>query len=270
VSYLFLIILIISPVFAGLDKIQIKNLDLKYEYPYGTGLVEKVSVGVSIKSQTNYPVEIHRRDDSFEVLSPFVDFQWMNPIPFFHNLQKVSLEKFNLKIDRNEHYLKGQSVQFAGEKTETFVFGKYDLNCAGSSVSVDVVERLKADCLDKMEASVEHMELPLQFLSEIASQLPDVPTETGAEIPANDFSLSVYKGDFFSYMRIKYVVRAYLKFWGHLQYENEGKTLAIRLDSVKFGVLPVTPLVFAELARQVNHPRVSINPPWIRIQLGNK
>ncbi len=268
-SYLILIIFLISSALAGLDKIQIKNLDLNYESPYGTGVVEKVSVGVSIKSQALYPVEVHRRNDSFEVLSPFVDFQWMNPIPFFHNLQKVSLEKLNLKIDRAEHFLKGEALSFTGEKSENFVFGKYDLNCQGTSNAIEVVERLKVDCLDKLEATVAHMELPFQFLSAIASQLPDVPTETEGDIPANDFTLSIYKGDFFSHMRIKYVVRAYLKFWGHAQFENEGKTLAIRLDSVKFGVLPVTPLVFAELSRQVNHPRVSINPPWIRIQLGN-
>ena len=78
-SYFILIILIISPVFAGLEKIQIQNLDFNYQHPFGTGVVEKVSVGVSIKSQVNYPIEIHRKDDSFEVTSPFVDFQWMNP-----------------------------------------------------------------------------------------------------------------------------------------------------------------------------------------------
>jgi len=42
------------------------------------------------------------------------------------------------------------------------------------------------------------------------------------------------------------------------------------MDLIKFGILPVTSLVMDALRRQVQHPRVSINPPWIRIQLGKE
>jgi hypothetical protein len=268
-SYLLLIILFVTPAFAALDKIQIKNLDFNYVYPQGTGEVEKVSIGIALKQQT-YPVQVYRRDNSFEVLSTFIDFEWQNPIPFFHNLKSAATEKLDLKVDKKEHHLRGEGLKATGEKTGDFILGKFDFACSGTSLADKPIDRLKADCLDKMEASVSHMELPFKFLTEIASQLPDVATETDDNIPANDFFLSVMKGDFYSYLRIKYVVKAYLKIWGHGQFENNKKTFAIRVDSIKFGVLPVTTLVMTVLRNRVYHPRITINPPWIRIQLGNE
>lgn len=270
-SYLLLILLSTFPAFAGLDNITIKNLDLDYVYPHGSGMVEKVSVGVTTKSQqAAYPVEIFRREKDFAVNSEYVDFQWLDPIPFVHNMQKATTQQLNLKIHKQLHYVNGELLKFTGEKTGEFVLKKYNISCAGPSVAIDPIDRLKTDCLEKLHATIAHMELPFEFLTDIASQLPDVPTESDTDMPANDFGLTVTKGDFYSYVRIKYVVNAYLKLWGHIQYEDGGKTLAIRMDSIKFGILPVTTLVMNELRRQVQHPRVKIDPPWIRIQLGNE
>lgn len=268
-SYFLLLFIFINTAFAGLDKLQIKNLDFDYQIPYGKGEVEKISIGINLKNQI-YPVEVFRRDESFDLLSPFIDFQWEKPIPFFHNLKNASTRKLNLKVDNKEHYLKGESLKFAGEKTGDFILGKFDLACFGSSAALKPIDRVKDDCLEKMEATVNHMELPFKFLTEISSQLPDVVTETEGNIPANDFALSVLKGDFYSYFRIKYIVKAYLKIWGHGQYENNKETFAIRVDSIKFGLLPVTTLVMLVLQNQIQHPRISINPPWIRIHLGNE
>lgn len=268
-SYFLLILLVAFPALADLDNIQIKNLDLNYVYPQGTGEVEKLSIGVAVK-KLGYQVDVYRRDHSFDVLSPFIDFQWVDPMPFIHNMQSAHTQKLNLKVDKGDHYLRGESLEFTGEKTGQFVFRKYDMSCVGTSAAVKPVQRLKTDCLEKLEASVSHMELPFQFLTDLAAQLPDIQTESEGNIPANDFALSVLKGDFYSYLRIKYVVSAYLKIWGHAQYENNGKTIAIRIDSIKYGILPVTTLVMNELRRQIHHPKVTITPPWIRIQIGNE
>lgn len=268
-SYLFLILVFIAPAFANLDSIHIKNLDLNYVYPEGQGEFEKLSIGVELSKQT-YPVQIYRREKTFDIISPFVDFQWLNPITFVHNAQKVSTTKLNLNINRGEQYARGESLSFVGEKTGEILLNKYDFTCVGTSVAKDPVVRLQEDCLNKMDATVSHMELPFEFLTTLASQLPDVPTESEAEMPAHDFSLTLNQGDFYSYVRIKYVVRAYLKIWGHTQMENNGSTLAIRVDQIKYGILPVTTLVMNELRRQVRSPNVTIDPPWIRIKLGTK
>lgn len=268
-SYFLLLLIFVSTAFAALDRIQIKSLNLDYTLPMGSGDVEKVSVGVSLQKKA-YPVEVRREENSFDVFSQFVDFKWLNPTPFVHNIQKGSIQGLYFKIDRQDHSLFGEDLHFKGEKSGEFLFQKYELKCQGSSLATHPINRLKTDCLEKMQGTISHMELPFEFLNTIASQLPDIPTETDGDIPANDFLLNIKQGEFFSYLRIKYIVRAYLKFWGHVQFENEGSTLAIRMDQIKYGALPVTTLVMNELRRQISHPNISVNPPWIKIQLGNK
>ena len=266
-SYFLIFLVIISPAFATLDNIQIKNFDFNYVSPQGHGEVEKVSIGINLLEET-YPVEIFRRDQSLDVLSPFVDFQWANPIEFFHNMKRASARKLNLKVDRKNHFLRGELVKIAGETTEELVFENFDLNCTGQSVAMDPAERIKSDCLENMVATISHIELPLPFVLAIASELPDVSGENENDMPANDFSLAISQGDFFSHMKIKLGVRAYLKLWGHTQFEQDGKVLAIRMDSIRFGIFPVTDLVMDLLARQIQNPKVTVRPPWIRIQIG--
>jgi hypothetical protein len=135
---------------------------------------------------------------------------------------------------------------------------------------MDPAERIKSDCLENMEATIAHIELPLPFVLAIASELPDVSSENQNDIPANDFSLSISQGAFYSHLKIKLGVRAYLKLWGHAQFEQQGKVLAIRMDTIRFGILPVTDLVMGLLSRQIQNPKVTVTPPWIRIQLGQK
>lgn len=268
-SYFLIFLITMTSVYASLEKIQIKNLNFTYALPYGSGDVEKVSVGASLKKE-NYPVEIRRADSSFEISSRFVDFQWLNPPPFVHNISKGKATGLNLKIDQRQHFLNAADLQFTGEKTGEFVFNNLNIVCQGSSLKSVPIERLKIDCLESLQGSISHLELPFEFITSIAAQLPDEPTETEDNIPSNDFAIKIEQGDFFSYLRIKYIVRAYLRFWGHAQFENEGKTLAIRMDEIKYGVLPVTTLVMNELRRQIRNPNVTVTPPWIRIKLGEK
>lgn len=267
-AYLLLILAFMSSAFADLDKLQIKNLDLNYVYPEGSGEFEKLSIGIE-KKQT-YPVQIYRREKTFDVVSPFVEFQWLNPITFVHNAQKIATKKLNLHLDHKEHYARGESLSLTPEKGGEILLDKYNITCQGNSVEKDPIKRIMSDCMEKLDVTISHMELPFEFLTTLASQLPDVPTEAEGDMPANDFYLTNVKGDFYSYVRVKYVVKAYLKIWGHGQIENDGKTFAVRMDKIMYGILPVTTLVMNELRRQIKHPDVTIDPPWIRIKMENK
>ncbi|MCE9500261.1 MAG: hypothetical protein K8R21_07165, partial [Leptospira sp.] len=59
-----------------------------------------------------------------------------------------------------------------------------------------------------------------------------------------------------------------LKVAGHAQFENDGKTFAIRVDEIKFGILPITNTVLSEMQARIKDPKVKIDPPWIRITVG--
>lgn len=266
-TYLIFALLLVSSAFASLEKIQIKNLDLGYTYPYGNGEFEKLSLGVELVP-VRFPVEIFRRDTAMEIVSPFVTFEYLNPIPFIHNIQNLTAKGLNLDLNYKASSAKADTIHLTPQKVGEIILDKMDFSCQGTSVMKDPIDRLKEDCIEKMNAKVAHMELPFDFIKSIASELPDEETEIEAEMPANDFSIAMTKGDFYSYVRIKLVVRAYLKIWGHVQMEDAGKTTAIRLDSVKFGVLPVTSIVWNVLRRQVASETVIIDPPWIRIKSG--
>lgn len=265
--FLLLIVLSIVPALATLEKISIQNLDLNYASPMGGGEFEKLTLGIKSKEQT-YPVEIHRRDHSIEILSPFISFEWMRPLPFVHNLQTASTKQLSLKLDWKEQLLSAEALGMMPQKGGEFIFKNVNLKCLGNTDDRDPLIRLMYDCHEKMNFTVSQMELPFAFLTELAEELP--PITTDEDLPANDFSLSLEQGDFYSYLRIKYIVRAYLKIWGHMQYEEEGKVLAIKVNLIKYGILPVTNLVMNQLQSRVNSPYVTINPPWIKIKLGNK
>jgi len=268
-SYFLFLLISLSTAYAGLERMKVSGLNLNYIYPEGTGEIEKLTIGAGVSfRQKSYPLAIYRREDSFDVVSEIMDIQWIHPFAFAHNLKAASVEQLNLKIDRGEHKLEANSFKFTGEQTGEFIFDNSHVTCQGSSTEKNPISRMKSDCLEKMEAVVEHMDLPFNILKSIADQLPEnVPDEVN--LPANDFSLLINKGDFFSYVRIKLIVKAYLRVWGHSQFEDQGKTLAIRLDQVKYGVIPVTTIVMNELSRHLKHPNVRISPPWIRIKLGS-
>lgn len=268
-SFLFLTVFLIFPAFAGLEKIQLKNLDLHYVNPVGTGSVEKLTIGMGLPSKKeNHPVSIYRREDSFEIESSFAQFEWLNPITFIHDLSALETEKLNLDILPSGHKLKAQHLKFISSKQNEFSFEDFAVSCRGQSLEKDVFSKLKEDCLNEMEVIIRHMDIPSQFLKTIAEQLPEAPADS--DFPANDFFASLAKGNFYSYVRIKFVIPAYLKIWGYSQFEDNGKTIAIRVDEVKYGVLPVTTIVMKELKRLVTHPKVTINPPWIKIKLGKE
>lgn len=264
-SYLALILVFLSSAWANLETIQIKNLDLQYTYPYGSGELEVLKLGIT-KNPVRYPVEIFRRENSIEITSPFVTFEWLKPDMFVHYMQELQVKSFNLLLAEKENHAKGESFLYTSAQNKTFILNNFDLSCEGSSSFRDPIDRLKVDCLEKMKAKVRKMELPIEIVKSLFLELPTEEDAQMEEMPADDFSLTVDKGDFSGYVKIKYILRAYLKFAGHIQHEDAGKTTAIRIDSIKFGKLSVTNTVLKILKKEIQSPNVIVDPPWIRIK----
>jgi hypothetical protein len=68
------------------------------------------------------------------------------------------------------------------------------------------------------------------------------------------------------YFLATYVVKAGLRTWGNFHYEDDRKSIVIRVDLIKFGIIPVTSLVMKELKDRIKDPDVEINPPFIKIR----
>lgn len=268
-SALLLSLFLMFPAFSVIEKIQVKNLDLEYLSPNGSGTFEKLNIGMGLPPSLNgdsYPVSVFWREKSFLVMSPFADFEWLNPYNFIHAFKSLGAEKFNLDISKRSHELKAVKLKFVSEKNDEFVFDDLSINCFGENKEESLILKLKEDCTNQMQVVIKHMEVPGQFLKTIAEKLPEAPAET--EFPANDFYLDLSQGNFYSYVKIKFVLPAYLKVWGFAQFENSGKIIAIRVNEIKYGVIPVTSIVMTELQKLIKNPRVKIDPPWIKITLG--
>lgn len=262
-TFLFILCAFVLPTFAGLETLKIKNLSTEYASPSGTGEMDKIEIDLSKTERT--PFSLVRHDDAIIIQTAMMDFTWSRPEAFFLEIKKFGAIGLNVQLAKGESFLTGQGLELTTGKDEFYSLTGMNVNCRGSSTERDPLMRFVYDCEEKAEVVVNKLELPFDLLDQVASRLPPIPDD--AEMPADDLKISIYKGDIFATLKIKYMVRATVKIWGHFQFENDRKVAALRVDQVKFGILTVTNLVMNELRRQINHPNVTIDPPWIRIKL---
>ena len=251
--------------FAGVDSLTVKNLDLNYQRPYGSGQVEKASLGLSLHERP-YFVEVHRTEEALKLESPFFDLFWNTPIKLFHNMEQLDGKKMNLSIGKLHHSAHALHLMAAPEGQGEYKFDHLSLECQGSSLSPELQIRLMEDCREDMELVAKKVDVPTDFiLVDLLSKLPKGPREMQA--PADHLRLTTEKGDFSLVFYLKYFVYAGLRAWGHVSFTENNKIMLIRVDRIKFGFLSVTQLVMNELERRVNHPSVKVEPPYIKIEL---
>jgi hypothetical protein len=265
-SLLLLLCLTSFDAFARLEKLTIQNLDLEYALPYGKGTVDRVGIGISLAPQS-FEVEVHRLNDSFAVTSPYLDFSWINPMSFFHDLEEISAKKTNANLGSLKvHNLESEYLMFRPKERGQYKVTDVRGNCEGEATGLFEI-RLMEDCRTKMDLTIKKIDIPTDFiLYKIAQDLPEVET-VEADIPGSNVIFSSRNGDFALQIYVKFWIRAGIRAWGHVQYENNYKTIAIRVDQIKYGILPVTNLVMKKLKEVIKSPNVTVDPPWIRINL---
>lgn len=259
-TLLLTIILFSSSSYAGLKQLGVKNLSLEYTAPKGVGSVEKIEIGLS--KVVNHPLEVERIGETLVVRTPVLDFTWMEPWKFLLDAESISLFNANLSAGKGVHDVSVDQAKFRlnGE----YVLKKAVAHCEGQSTLPDLEFQLLEDCRDLMKVEADRLDVPLDgFLIDILARLP-VPDE---EQPLKNFTLSVKDGDFYMYFLASYVVKAGLRAWGAVHYEDDLKTMVIRVDLIKFGILPVTSIVMKELKDRIKDPRIKIDPPMVRIRM---
>lgn len=262
---LFLVLALISiTAHAGFEKLSVVNLDLDYTAPYGKGMVDRVGIGMSLKS-IPYPLDITRTEDSFELVTPYLDFSWKHPLKIIYDIEALSLKKTSAALGTKTHFVESEFIMLKTKKNDVYKAEKLKLTCEGEAEgSFD--KRLLEDCRKKMHVSIKKVDVPTNFIfARIARELP-VPPEHELDIPGDNVIFNMKEGDFTLQAYIKVWFYAGLRIWGHMQYENNHETIAIRVDQIKFGYLPVTSLVMKKLKEIVKGPDVKVDPPWIRIK----
>ncbi|MES2525821.1 MAG: hypothetical protein V4598_01990 [Bdellovibrionota bacterium] len=259
-TLLLTIILFSSSAFAGLKQLGVKNLSLEYTSPKGVGSVEKIEIGLS--KSINHPLEVEKIEGTLVVRTPVLDFTWHEAWKFLLDADSISLLNANLNAGKGKHDLSVDQAKLVlgGE----FNLRKAVAHCEGSSELPDLEYQLMEDCRESMKVEADRLDIPLDgFLIDILSRIP-VPDE---EQPLKNFTLSVKQGDFYAYFLASYVVKAGLRTWGAFHYEDELKSMVIRIDLIKFGILPVTGIVMKELKERIKDPRIKVEPPFIRIRM---
>lgn len=255
---------------AGFEKVFVQNLDLDYSAPSGKGMVEKVGIGLNLVS-VPYPVEISRTDESFEIFSPYLEFSWKNPTRFIYDIEAFSVKRtsagIGMKIQSIESDYLMMRPKGRGEYKAENIRGICDGAASGT-----IGERVLEDCRRSMDLSIKKVVIPTDFiLYKLIEGLPLEDAEAGqVNLPGEDILLKIKEGDFYFQIYIRYWLRAGLRVWGKLQYEDNFETIAIRVDEIKFGILPVTSFIMKKLKEINNNTNVIVDPPWIRIKPAGK
>jgi hypothetical protein len=265
-SFLFLILLFSITAHAGLEKITIQNLDLNYETPFGKGSVDRLGIGMGVLNDP-FELEVHRLANSFEITSPYVDFSWNRPNAFIHNVQKLTAKKTSASLGSvKHHFIDSEHLMVKPEGRGEYHAKKLKGNCEGSSEG-SFKFRLMNDCRKKMDLTIGSVDIPTDFiLYKVLEDLPTLPDQE-IEIPGDNVIVSSRDGNYSLQIYVKYWIRAGLRSWGHVRYENNFQTVAIRVDQIKFGYLNVTNLVMRKLKELVTNPNVKVDPPWIRVNI---
>jgi len=264
---LFTFFLSFQAVFAGLDRMVIENLNATYEKPYGKGEIDKVNIGVSAQNVAPYQVEIFRKEKTFEVKSTFIDITWNDPWSIVHDVEEFSVTKANASFGKKEHSVDSERVTLTPPGLGTFDLETIKVSCQGTSTDEKLENRLMDDCRKQLELTVSNLEIPINFfMSQIVADYPQMPLPL-KDRPADNLKLSVNEGDFSFSVYTRVVFYAGLRAWGNISFENNRKTIIIRVDQIKFGYVSITPVVMRELARRIKHPNVIISGSYVIINL---
>lgn len=262
---LFLLMLLVPLfAFAGLDRISVQNLDMEYAAPYGKGTVEKIGIGLGLAPEA-YPIEFIRQEHSIDLITPYVEFSWMNPLKFIYDLQAVSTKGLSGSLGTDNHSAVAESLMFIPRSGGEYKLDKLDAKCPGGFKGPFDI-RLLEDCRKSLNLTIKRVDVPVDFfLYEVLEDLPKLPGTL--DIPGDNIIAKISEGDLYLQIYIKYWFYAGLRTWGHVQYENNYQTVAIRVDQIKFGYLTVTNMVMKKLKEVIKSPDVKIDPPWIRIDV---
>jgi hypothetical protein len=259
------LLLFFTPAFASLESLSVKNLDLDYVQPYGKGQVEKASLGLSLYAGP-YPVEVHRTPTALELESAFFSLIWEKPMKFMHDMDRLLGKQINLSLGHKKHTASAKHLTAAPQGQSEFKFDEVSVECQGQSVASDTEIRLMDNCRENFDLVARRVDIPTDFfLHDILAQFPQMPSHN--EAPADHLKIISRSGDFSLVFYVKYFFYAGLRAYGHMKYENNYRSVVIRVDQIRFGYLTVTKFIMKELKERIKHPAIKIDPPFIRIEL---
>lgn len=252
---------------ASLDYLSIKNLNFQYTQPDGFGTVEKIALGFPFTDQINdEALSLRLVDQSFVVSSSMVDLNWRSPPAIMLNSQGLKVNQTSFNLGSGLDVFSSDSGEWTPKVGKVVSWKDINLDCQGESRDEDILLRLLSNCHNKMEVKIKKLDLPFDvFFSSLKEFLP---AEELNDIPASNFELKSYNGNFGLVFYTRIIVNAGLRMRGHFTYENNFRILKVRIDKVRYGYFTITDLFFRELKKATQGIEgVKVEPPYVTIDL---
>jgi len=262
---LFLLLPFFNFTHASLERVQIENVNLNYQKPYGRGEMDVINMDISSIQSQSYPLEIFRGENIFKVAMPFFNLNWVNPWPFIYKTENLIVQKGSVSLGKVNHYVNSDKVIFNPSESRPYELKGMSLKCYGSSIATKMEIRLIEDCYKNLDLKISQLEIPLEaFVAQFFQQF-SVDLLPESLRPADNLTLTIKEGSFAFEAYTKVVFYAGLRAWGGIIFENNYQTAMIRVDQIKFGYLPITKIVMRELAKRIKHPNVIVTENYIII-----
>lgn len=260
-----------SQLFAGINRVAVKNFNLNYVNPFGKGDVEHISVngGFGTEKKESYPIELERIEDTLVLKTPFMDINWQVG-QLLGEMEQIVAQKVSFDVGTNSNLAEGELFIFKPKAHNEYLLKGFKVSCLGESrIKNDLRNKIIENCLNQMETDISKLDIPADsFLIDILTGYPEeIEEEKGSDIPAYDLSFKMNKGDFKLFMVARYYLKAPVRAKGNISFKNDYQTVVIKVDQIKIGFVSVTDFVLRKMKATIKNPKVLIDPPWIYIEL---
>jgi|GEM_PF-5328689 len=248
--------------------IQSLNVDLQelqFKGDKGNGLVRSLEVEMNEKNMLAspaYPIQIIKTGSVIKIKTLGITMTW-NDIPSW--LQgSVDLDLTNTQIYlgiANDHSFKLETLNLNQPELGSVTIRGIEATCQNSLRRRPLIKQLPQDCLKKANIKASELNIPMlnNFLSAILvnQSTPQVANNILVDVEDNKYQLSlnpsiVLGPGVYSYGEVE-------------EFDDVKKTIKLRIDSVKFGYLPITPIVFKELKKRLPPEKFKVERPYIYI-----
>lgn len=277
-SFLVILVLLstqLSQAFVA-KSISLNLPELKYSANKGAGVINSLSINLDAQSEDNYSfqsvpkvispakIELSREDKTFNMSVGPVAMTMQNINGLLTKLNTFEIKKLDVSFgDKNQHLIRIGSAGLSHASIGEMAVEGLQLNCLHKQANMPDIQGLINECLVKSSAQAERLEIPDMNNFWIESLFDITPLFEELFQTFKDFEMQISQGNFDMSLKIKGLPLARVKGEGHIKAELAAKKVTIRLDKVKFGLLPVTDLVMSQLKKKLPPENFRVEPPYI-------
>lgn len=249
---------------AELKSIEAKNLNFYYIFPQGYGEIERLKIGLKKQAAAPVAFEILALLPGFSIELPFFQLEWNGEVALLEQVKDLKVKSSHIVLNKSKHEAILDEVELTHQLLQKMSMRSLEASCEGISVAQDLGVRLVEDCLQNSKMTIKEFYLPLGrvIIGDMIEGMPDRSDEDIQLIP-HDVEWISNQGNFSLAAKVKLLVKSRVKIKGNWNVDQEKKVLTVRLDEVKFGIMPMTDLAFKELSERLKDPKFEVKKPYI-------